>query len=147
VMPDTMSQERRNLLRAYGAKLYLTPGAKGMKGAIEKAEKLQKEHGYFMPQQFENEANPVVHAKTTGREIVQQMEDGLDAFISGGSKSGTVNGVGKVIKKEFSNVKINGREPVKSGVLSGNDPGAHKIQGIWASFFPKVLNKEFYDDI
>lgn len=147
VMPDTMSQERRNLLRAYGAKLYLTPGAKGMKGAIEKAEKLQKEHGYFMPQQFENEANPVVHAKTTGREIVQQMEDGLDAFISGVGTGGTLTGVGEVIKKEFSDVKVYAVEPVDSAVLSGNDPGPHKIQGIGAGFVPKVLNTELYDDI
>lgn len=147
VMPDTMSQERRNLLRAYGAKLYLTPGAKGMKGAIEKAEKLQKEHGYFMPQQFENEANPVVHAKTTGREIVQQMEYGLDAFISGVGTGGTLTGVGEVIKKEFSDVKVYAVEPVDSAVLSGNDPGPHKIQGIGAGFVPKVLNTELYDDI
>lgn len=147
VMPDTMSQERRNLLRAYGAKLYLTPGAKGMKGAIEKAEKLQKEHGYFMPQQFENEANPAVHAKTTGREIVQQMEDGLDAFISGVGTGGTLTGVGEVIKKEFSDVKVYAVEPVDSAVLSGNDPGPHKIQGIGAGFVPKVLNTELYDDI
>lgn len=147
VMPDTMSQERRNLLRAYGAKLYLTPGAKGMKGAIEKAEKLQKEHGYFMPQQFENEANPVVHAKTTGREIVQQMEDGLDAFISGVGTGGTLTGAGEVIKKEFADVKVYAVEPVDSAVLSGNEPGPHKIQGIGAGFVPKVLNTEVYDDV
>ena len=147
VMPDTMSQERRNLLRAYGAKLYLTPGAKGMKGAIEKAEKLQKEHGYFMPQQFENEANPKIHARTTGREIVQQMEDGLDAFISGVGTGGTLTGVGEVIKKEYADVKVYAVEPVDSAVLSGNDPGPHKIQGIGAGFVPKVLNTELYDDV
>src|SRR5699024_6544639 len=147
VMPDTMSQERRNLLRAYGAKLYLTPGAKGMKGAIEKAEKLQKEHGYFMPQQFENEANPGVHAKTTGREIVQQMEDVVDAFISGVGTGGTLTGVGEVIKKEFSDVKVYAVEPVDSAVLSGNDPGPHKIQGICAGLVTKILNTELYDDI
>lgn len=147
VMPDTMSQERRNLLRAYGAKLYLTPGAKGMKGAIAKAEQLQKEHGYFMPQQFENNANPVIHAKTTGREIVQQMKDGLDAFISGVGTGGTLTGVGEVIKNEFDGVKVYAVEPVDSAVLSGKDPGPHKIQGIGAGFVPKVLNTEMYDDI
>src|SRR5699024_9157683 len=112
--PDTMSQERRNLLRAYGAKLYLTPGAKGMKGAIEKAEKLQKEHGYFMPQQFENEANPVVHAKTNGREIVQQMEDGMDAFISGVGTCVTLTNEEEIIKKKFSDVKVYAVELVYS---------------------------------
>lgn len=147
VMPDTMSQERRNLLRAYGAKLYLTPGAKGMKGAITKAEELKKEHGFFMPQQFENEANPKIHAKTTGREIVRQMGDNLDAFISGVGTGGTLTGVGKVIKDKYNHVKIYAVEPVDSAVLSGKEPGPHKIQGIGAGFVPEVLNTDIYDEV
>src|SRR5690625_5311799 len=95
-MPDTMSQERRNLLRAYGAELVLTPGADGMKGAIQKAEDLKEAHGYFMPEQFSNEANPEVHARTTGKEIVEQMKDGLDAFVSGIGTGRTITGAGKV---------------------------------------------------
>lgn len=147
VMPDTMSQERRNLLRAYGAELHLTPGANGMKGAIAKAEELEKEHGYFMPQQFENEANPIIHAKTTGVEIVSQMNEGLDAFISGIGTGGTITGVGKVLKEEFSNVKIYAVEPVDSPVLSGGSPGPHKIQGIGAGFVPSVLDTDVYAEV
>src|SRR5699024_9349579 len=106
VMPDTMSMERRNLLRAYGAELVLTPGAEGMKGAIQKAEELVSENGYFLPQQFNNVANPAIHASTTGQEIVQQMSDGLDAFVSGIGTGGTITGAGKVLREHFSNVKI-----------------------------------------
>src|SRR5690606_24190646 len=119
VMPDTMSQERRNLLKAFGAQLHLTPGAKGMKGAIEKAEELQKEHGYFMPQQFNNEANPLIHERTTGQEIVKQMKNGLDAFVSGIGTGGTITGAGKVLREHYPDIKIYAVEPADSPVLSG----------------------------
>lgn len=147
VMPDTMSKERRNLLKAYGAKLVLTPGAEGMKGAIKKAGDLVKEHGYFMPQQFNNAANPKVHAETTGREIVEQMKDGLDAFISGIGTGGTITGAGGVLRDHFSDIKIYAVEPKDSAVLSGETPGPHKIQGLGAGFVPEVLDTNIYDEV
>ncbi|RLL41664.1 cysteine synthase A [Oceanobacillus piezotolerans] len=147
VMPDTMSLERRNLLRAYGAELVLTPGAEAMKGAIKKAEELQKEHGYFMPQQFNNEANPEVHARTTGAEIVKQMDDGLDAFVSGIGTGGTITGAGQVLKEHFDGIKIYAVEPSNSPVLSGGQPGPHKIQGIGAGFVPKILDTDIYEEV
>src|SRR5699024_5595003 len=147
VMPDTMSKERRNLLRAFGAKLILTPGAEGMKGAIKKAEELQKEQGFFMPQQFNNMANPEIHAKTTGREIIKQMPDGVDAFISGVGTGGTVSGAGKVIKKHFKHIKIYALEPEDSPILSGGTPGPHKIQGLGAGFVPNTLDTSIYDGV
>lgn len=147
VMPDTMSQERRNLLRAFGAELKLTPGADGMKGAIKKAEELKETHGYFMPEQFSNEANPKIHARTTGEEIVKQMQNGLDAFISGIGTGGTITGAGKVIRKHFKGIKIYAVEPEDSPVLSGGSPGPHKIQGLGAGFVPEVLNTEIYDRV
>lgn len=146
VMPDTMSLERRNLLRAYGADLVLTPGAEGMKGAIAKAEELAKEKGYFMPQQFNNEANPEIHRLTTGPEIADAL-DQVDAFISGVGTGGTITGVGSVLKERFDHVQIIAVEPSDSPVLSGGKPGPHKIQGIGAGFVPKVLNTDIYDEI
>jgi cysteine synthase len=147
VMPETMSMERRNLLRAYGADLVLTPGPEGMGGAIRKAEELAKENGYFMPQQFENEANPTIHERTTGPEIVQQMGDQLDAFIAGIGTGGTITGAGKVLRQKYKDIKIVAVEPTDSPVLSGGKPGPHKIQGIGAGFVPGVLDTDVYDEI
>lgn len=146
VMPDTMSLERRNLLRAYGADLVLTPGAEGMKGAIAKSEELAKENGWFMPQQFNNESNPEIHRLTTGPEIADAL-DQVDAFISGIGTGGTITGVGRVLKERFKDVKIIAVEPEESPILSGGEPGPHKIQGIGAGFVPKVLDTDIYDEI
>ena len=146
VMPDTMSLERRNLLRAYGADLVLTPGAEGMKGAISKAEQLAEENGWFLPQQFNNEANPEVHRLTTGPEIANAL-DQVDAFIAGIGTGGTITGVGEVLKERFPGINIVAVEPEDSAVLSGGKPGPHKIQGIGAGFVPKVLDTEIYDEI
>lgn len=147
VMPETMSIERRNLLRAYGAELVLTPGPEGMGGAIRKADELAKENGYFVPQQFKNTANPEVHRLTTGPEIVEQMGDQLDAFISGVGTGGTISGAGAVLKEAYPGISIVAVEPVDSPVLSGGKPGPHKIQGIGAGFIPEILNTDIYDEI
>jgi cysteine synthase A len=146
VMPETMSMERRNLLRAYGAELVLTPGPEGMGGAIRRATELAQENGYFMPQQFKNEANPEVHRRTTGKEIVEQM-DQLDAFISGIGTGGTITGAGSVLRETYENIKIYAVEPADSPVLSGGKPGPHKIQGIGAGFVPDILNTDIYDEV
>lgn len=151
VMPETMSIERRSLLKAYGAQLVLTPGSEGMKGAIRRAEELQAENPeYFMPQQFNNQANVKVHRETTGPEIVQAINDydgKLDAFISGVGTGGTITGAGEVLKASFPGIKIYAIEPTNSPVLAGGNPGPHKIQGIGAGFIPGILNTEIYDGI
>lgn len=148
-MPETMSIERRNLLKAYGAELVLTPGPDGMGGAIRKAEELAKENGYFIPQQFKNPANPEIHRQTTAQELLEQAEQigGIDAFISGIGTGGTITGVGEILKQHYPNVKIIAVEPAGSPVLSGGKPGPHKIQGIGAGFVPDTLNTEVYDRI
>ncbi|UMT78615.1 cysteine synthase A [Staphylococcus roterodami] len=147
-MPETMSQERRNLLKAYGAELVLTPGSEAMKGAIKKAKELKEEHGYFESQQFENPANPEVHELTTGPELLQQFEGkNIDAFLAGVGTGGTLSGVGKVLKKEYPNIEIVAIEPEASPVLSGGEPGPHKLQGLGAGFIPGTLNTEIYDSI
>jgi cysteine synthase len=146
-MPDTMSEERRSLLTAYGATLILTPDTKGMHGAIRKAEELLMEHpDYFMPQQFNNPANPEIHRQTTAREILGQLER-VDAFVAGVGTGGTITGVGQVLRQEIPGVKIYAVEPASSPVLSGEEPGFHKIQGIGAGFIPEILDTAVYDDV
>jgi cysteine synthase A len=147
VMPETMSLERRNLLRAYGAELVLTPGPEGMGGAIRKATELAKEDNYFMPQQFENEANPAIHRATTGKELLKQVDGKLDAFVSGIGTGGTITGVGGLLKENFPNIKIVAVEPTDSPILSGGKPGPHKIQGIGAGFVPEILDTDVYDQV
>ncbi|NGP60619.1 cysteine synthase A [Paenibacillus thiaminolyticus] len=151
VMPETMSIERRNLLRAYGADLVLTPGAEGMNGAVRKAEELVQENpSYFMPQQFKNKANVKVHRETTGPEIVEAIRslDGrLDAFVAGIGTGGTISGTGEVLKENFPGIRVVAVEPSASPLLSGGKPGPHKIQGIGANFIPDILNRNVYDQI
>lgn len=148
VLPDTFSIERRKLIQAYGAELVLTPGADGTVGAIKKATELAEENGWFLPLQFDNQANPTVHKNTTGQEIVQAFgEDGPDAFISGVGTGGTVTGAGSVLKEAYPDIEIYAVESAESPVLSGGQPGPHKIQGISAGFVPKVLNTAVYQDV
>ncbi len=146
-MPETMSQERRNLLKAYGAELVLTPGPDGMRGAVEKARELANEHGYFMPQQFDNPANPEIHELTTGEEIVRQMDGQLDAFVAGVGTGGTITGVGRVLRRKIPSCKLIAVEPAASPILSGGKPGPHKIQGIGANFIPSILDRDMYDEV
>lgn len=146
VMPDTMSKERRDLIKAYGAELILTEGSKGMKGAIEEGERLVNEKGYFMPQQFTNIANPEKHYETTAEEIMKDIPD-LDAFVAGVGTGGTISGVGKKLKEIKDNIKVIAVEPEKSKVLSGGQPGPHKIQGIGAGFIPEIYDNNVVDEI
>jgi len=147
-MPETMSIERRKLLKLLGAEIVLTPGNKGMKGAVEKAEELTKNNSNaFMPQQFKNPANPKIHQETTAKELLKDTDNNIDIFISGVGTGGTLTGVGAVLKKELSNVKIIAVEPEGSPVLSGGAPGPHKIQGIGAGFIPDVLRSDLIDEI
>ncbi|MBC8554874.1 MAG: cysteine synthase A [Candidatus Brocadiales bacterium] len=147
-MPETMSLERRALLRYFGAEIVLTEGPKGMKGAIEKAAELVKEKGYFQPQQFDNPANPQIHKETTGPEIVNDFADKeLHRFVVGVGTGGTISGAGEVLKKNFSDIKNIVVEPAESPVLSGGQPGPHKIQGIGAGFVPGIYNQEVVDEV
>jgi len=148
IMPDTMSMERRMLLRAYGADLILTPGAQGMKGAIAKAEELAaSDSRYFIPQQFQNPANPAIHRKTTAEEIWRDTDGQVDILISGVGTGGTITGISEVIKARKPSFKAIAIEPTDSPVLSGGKPGPHKIQGIGAGFVPDILNTKIIDEV
>lgn len=146
-MPDTMSIERRKLFQAYGAELMLTPGAEGMNGAIRLAKELADEHGYFLPQQFENKANPDIHRRTTAKEILEAMGTDIDAVVASIGTGGTITGVGEVLKESIPNIEVVAVEPTGSAVLSGKEKGPHKIQGIGAGFIPEILNTSVYDSI
>lgn len=147
-MPETMSIERRKLLKAFGAEIVLTEGSKGMSGAVAKAEELVKEiDGAFMPQQFKNKANSSIHKATTAKELYNDMDGKIDIFISAVGTGGTITGVGEYLKEKNSNIKVIAVEPASSPVLSGGKAGPHKIQGIGAGFVPEVLNTKIYDEV
>ncbi len=147
-MPETMSQERRTLLRAYGAELILTPGSEGMAGAINKARELvESDSRYFMPQQFTNPANPQIHRETTAEEIWEDTDGQVDIVVSGIGTGGTITGVGEVLKERKPSVQMIAVEPAASAILSGKEKGPHPIQGIGAGFVPEVLNTEIYDEV
>ena len=147
-MPETMSIERRQMLQAYGAELILTDGSMGMMGSVEEAELiLKKNPDYFMPMQFENPANPEIHRKTTALEIIESLGESIDGFIAGVGTGGTITGVGEVLKERNPDIIITAVEPAASPVLSGGDPGPHKIAGIGAGFYPGILNTKIYDEV
>lgn len=147
-MPETMSLERIYILKSYGAEVVLTPGQEGMLGSIKKAEQLlKKTPNSFMPQQFKNKANPEIHRKTTAQEILKVTDGKIDAFVAGVGTGGTITGVGEILKKKNPEIKIVAVEPKTSAVLSGKEPGPHKIQGIGAGFIPDVLNRDIIDEI
>ena len=147
-MPETMSIERRQMFQAYGAELVLSDGSRGMMGSVEEAEMILKHHNdYFMPMQFENPANPGIHRKTTALEIIDSLGENIDGFVAGVGTGGTITGVGEVLKERNPDIFIAAVEPAASPVLSGGDPGPHKIAGIGAGFYPGVLNTKIYDEV
>jgi cysteine synthase A len=147
-LPETMSEERIFILKSYGAKVVLTPAIEGMEGAIKKAEEIIKQNpGYFMPQQFKNPANPEIHRKTTAKEILEVTKGKLNAFVAGVGTGGTITGIGEILKRHNSKIKVIAVEPEDSAVLSGKPPGPHKIQGIGAGFIPEVLNRDIIDEV
>jgi len=146
-MPETMSQERKVLLRAYGAELILTPGSEGMKGAVTRAEEIAAERGGVLARQFANEANPQIHRETTAEEIWKDTDGRVDIFVAGIGTGGTITGVGQVLKARNPEIQVIAVEPEESAILNGGAPGPHKIQGIGANFVPEILDREVYDEV